>query len=337
MPAISIAHVRRRLAGITPFIEQNYSAVTVGDTVQIVSDSADDTGIAVTICGPNQHSELLTLNGITPVAGVLEFAQVYGVVIHADHVGTVTVTSAADAAIGTLPAGTNSFGGMMELYDEVIGLAHRHFEREMQIFIDPTRILMQPASDKVKGVDYDQEEAALPYITGLVDSSTLPRWNTRRRPVISVQSCRLSAGENYLILDIPLDWCKVNKHLGRVEILPIGTSAIAMSMGAWYAPLLDRSWKWKFIPQFVHIDYTAGWENPLTNEDLGEMRVQLARQAAITLLRDHRRLVPSNFTLEGFNQSFDSVERIVEQESKLVEKFIADWQKQNRPMRMVII
>lgn len=224
-----------------------------------------------------------------------------------------------------------------ELYDEVIAAAHQRFERELQIFIDPQVIKCRPDDSMVAGEDYDREEAGLPYTTGSIDRHTLPHWHTRRRPVISVEDVRLTFGENFQVLNIPDEWIEVNKHIGRIDILPKQVGAIASSMGAWYAPLLDRAWKWKVIPQFVRIDYTAGYENPETNQRMAEMRMELARMAAVVTMRDHRRAIPTSESLEGFSQQFSSMEQIISEETELVEKFLRDWQKQNRPARMVVL
>jgi len=227
--------------------------------------------------------------------------------------------------------------GYDDAYQEAIDAAHDHFERELQMRIDPTVILALPTSTQVMGDDYDRVEAPFSYVTGSIDRTTLPKWRTKSRPIISVQSVRLQFGETYPVLEIPEGWLRVNHRMGIIDVIPIGVAAIAGTMGAWYAPLIDRAWPWKIIPQFVAVDYTAGFTDPDTHPELAEMRVQLARYAAICLIRDNRRLVPTNVSLDGFSQNFEAPERVIEQETVSVEKFMASWTSQNRPPRMLVI
>lgn len=224
-----------------------------------------------------------------------------------------------------------------EAYTEAVSAAHREFERRMQIRIDPTVIHMSPGSGEEAGVDYDAEEPALSYLSGSITQTQLPRWHTPSRPIISVESCRLAFDNDLVVLEIPDAWLRVDKRMGCISVLPLSVSAIASQMGAWYAPLLDRAWPWKLIPQFVRIDYTAGYADPLTNPELDDMRIALSRAAAIVVLRDFERLIPQAEALDGFSQSFTTVDQMIQREQKLVDDFIADWQKQNRPPRMVVI
>ncbi len=224
------------------------------------------------------------------------------------------------------------------LYADAIAAAEQRFEREMQCYIDKKVIKMRPAANLTKGEDYDVEEAPLNYVTGSIDRFTLPKWTLRRRPIISVEGVRLAFAEKYPVLIIPEQWWRVNKHLGIISILPIGTqAAIASGMGMWFAPLLDRSWPWKVIPQFVCIDYTAGYEESSTDPDLAEMRWALARCAAGMAMGAARHRIPGSISVDGLSQSFDTVEQRLAWYEEETQKFIREWQKQNRPVRHFVL
>jgi hypothetical protein len=99
----------------------NFGNQPAGDTVEVVSDSTDDVGQTVTLyytktgATATVSSEVLTLNGTTAAeTSIATIQNVLGVVISADHAGTITVqkkTGGDDIvtiATGTLSAGVHA-------------------------------------------------------------------------------------------------------------------------------------------------------------------------------------------------------------------------------------
>lgn len=94
----------------------NFGNQPTSDTVDVVSDSTDDTTQTVTIYGTNgsnelQIEELGPLTGTTPVTGSLTFNNVCGVIIDGECAGTVTVSeNSGSLAITTITTGNLSSG-----------------------------------------------------------------------------------------------------------------------------------------------------------------------------------------------------------------------------------
>jgi hypothetical protein len=236
-------------------------------------------------------------------------------------------------------AATGGDSGKQErLYTLAIAAAHTRFEQELQMAIDKKVIKMQPDSTLVKGEDYDEEEAPLDYISGQISTSRLPRYRLRRRPVLSVERLLLAFSPEYTVLTVPAQWVRLNKHMGTVDIVPVGASAqVALQMGMWFAPLVAQDWPWRAIPQFVCIDYTAGFENPETDPALDEMRPALLRAAAAEVGRSLRNLLPTTISVDGLTHSLDPLYQRLEQYEKETQDFLRAWQRRNRPPRLVVI
>lgn len=68
---------------------------TLNDTIEILSDDADDDAQTVTITGRNAAGQVVTddinLNGTTPVEGAVTFERIEKIVIDGVHEGTITI------------------------------------------------------------------------------------------------------------------------------------------------------------------------------------------------------------------------------------------------------
>jgi len=225
-----------------------------------------------------------------------------------------------------------------ELYGDAIAAAVSRFERELQIALERKVIVQRLANEDTSGEEYDLLEPPLDYATGSIDRRTLPRWRMRRRPVQSVQRVRLMFSAEYPVLDVPLDWVRVQQNLGVLSILPVGTQgALAIQQGVWFMPLVDQAWPWSVIPQFVCVDYTAGYDDPANDSRLAEMRVYLAKAAAGYVLEAVQGLVPSSVSLDSFSQPFEPVGQRLERLNAEVDKFLVSYARTHRPPRMVIL
>lgn len=239
------------------------------------------------------------------------------------------------------------------LYLEAMRSAEARFERELGLRLAATRIATNPGlitanglqpGPLVYGVDYDEEEDPQDWISGQMSKQILPSWRTRRRPILSVQRVCLAFGPTYLVLDIPHQWIKIYHRMGKIAILPVGTeAAIAQSQGIWFMPLIDASWPWNVVPQFVSINYTAGFPSDDTGvegtmaKEFYEMKMQLGFAAANEVIESVRHLIPDNVSLDGDSNTRTPLDRVLETREKKIAAWILSWSQQNRPPRMAII
>jgi hypothetical protein len=227
-----------------------------------------------------------------------------------------------------------------QLYLDAANAAQQRFERDLQAAFNKTRVIQRPigSASLDDGSSYDVWEAPLDYVVGMISRQTLPRWELRRRPVISVDRMVLQFDDELQVLDIPREWFRCQQELGVVSVMPVGpAAAIAHQSGAWFLPLIDTGWPWPVIPQFVCIDYTCGYETPQTDYRLSEMRMYMAKLAAGHVLEAIQGMVPSSVSTDGFSQSFDAVGQRLQRLNTEVEQFITGYQREFRPARMVVI
>jgi len=229
-------------------------------------------------------------------------------------------------------------GPAVQLYADAIAAAEARFERYLGLALERKVIIQRLQNEDVSGETYDVLEPPLDYATGLIDRRTLPRWRMRRRPVQSVQRVRLMFAPQYPVLVIPTDWVRIQYDLGVVTVMPVGSqAALAVQQGLWFMPLVDQSWPWSLIPQFVCVDYTAGYDDPASDPRLGELREYLAKAAAAHVLEAVQGLVPSSVTLDGFSQPFEPIGQRIDRWNAEVEKFLASYARTSRPPRMVVL
>jgi hypothetical protein len=230
---------------------------------------------------------------------------------------------------------------MTRVYTGAIAKAADKLAGALQVSFEPKRIKQKPEAGLILGTDYDLEEPALDYAQGTITRDSLPRWTMRKRPIISVERLRFMLA-NREVYTVPTSWIQPDKMLGVVSLMPDGlmtaTVASTPSSGAMWAPILDTvNWRFKVIPQFIAIDYTAGWTDFDTNPDTANIREMLATEAALNVLDHCRRLIPDSVNLDGFSQSFGSVERHIESMTEDVKKFIRHWRAKYEPPVIAVL
>jgi len=248
----------------------------------------------------------------------------------------VTVQDVKDRLIGLSPY-LEQAEDVERIISDNIQAATDRFERELEAHVSGKVVIkMRPHSGLVKGVDYDIEEPALDWTQHKL--RTLPVFMMRRRPIISVERVSMEFEEDLQILDVPQSWLRIQKNLGIVKLLPIATAAAMLTMeGIPFLPMLSRGWPWEIVPQFICVDYTAGYEHPTQEADLRDLRRHLAAQAALYTFEDIQDNVVSSVSMDGINQSFDAVEQRLKRRAERVEQFLDEWKKRYRPPRMLII
>jgi len=238
--------------------------------------------------------------------------------------------------IGIVPILEGALGAddLEALYEETISQVEEDFQRTCQHRLKKTVIKMWPED----GVTYDLEEDPLNYQTNMLDKFTLPSWVMRQRPILSVERMRLCFQKNAVIITIPREWQRINHQMGRINIMPYGVPVdIASGVAAWYVPLLNAQFPWNILPEFVCVDYTAGYEDPKTDPALAHVRLHLARAAALSILVATRRLLVSSVQLDGFTQGYEDPGRTIEALEKQTQQFVAQFQRTNRPPLMRVI
>lgn len=226
---------------------------------------------------------------------------------------------------------------MTAAFTKAIATASRAMAGALQVEFEPTIIKMKPAAGLEKGwtetADYQIEEAPLSFVQGSMGADTLPIYVMRRRPIISVESMRFVIGAT-TVFTVPSQWLQLDKTLGTVSILPDGATAASLSTSSplYWVPLLQGGvWRWRVIPNFICIDYTAGWNSFDTDPETQELREMLAQCAAADVLKRTRHLIPDSVNLEGFQQQFGALEQHLQTVEEERKKFVRRWRAKFSP------
>jgi hypothetical protein len=212
-------------------------------------------------------------------------------------------------------------------YLEAANAAQAEFERATRILVEPRTIRMNPDGTEA----YDVEED--PLTLRKMNSARPPRWQLRRRPVIELLSCRFEFSSANRVLSWNPSNLRVNKHLGIVTLVPFTNLTVgAAGASVYWAVMGTGTWPGDVIPQFVCIDYRAGYTDAATNPDLADLRRALANRAALEVLQRAIRVLPNSDSLDGFSQQFTSVERQVELMGQEWAAFLSAYQRRERPL-----
>jgi len=227
---------------------------------------------------------------------------------------------------------------LSEIVAENIDAAVAEFERELEMCVYRTVIRQDPAPGEVEGVDYDLREPPLDWQRRTLRE--LPRFRMRRRPIISVEAIRMKLSDDFDVFEFPPEWWQghIQHNLGIVAVVPVpvGNMALTPTGQAVYTWMTGRM-PWPTIPQFVRINYTAGFEDPANDPRLAEFRRHLALAAALGVFRDVRDLIPSSVSLDGASQSFDAVQQRLEERQKEKEDFFEAWRRRYVPAKILVI
>jgi len=183
------------------------------------------------------------------------------------------------------------------------------------------------------GSTYDIEHAPLT-LRGM-NTLRSPRWHLPHRPIIEILSCRFEFDSSRPVVKWSLDNLRVDKQLGVVTLLPFTNMAGAASAGGptlVWSTLGTGVWPGGVLPQFVCIDYRAGYRDADTNPALADVRHAIAERAASHVLTQVRHLVPNGLNLDGFSQSFDAVEQRIQHLEQEWNQFLYKFTRRERPL-----
>lgn len=224
------------------------------------------------------------------------------------------------------------------LLDDCLAESKAELEQALETSWEP-KVIRQ--STPAIGDSYDLIEEPLPYTRGEFANRNLPVWTLRRRPVVSVQAITLQFADNYVVLNVPDAWMRLDNKRGQLSIMPIGTEAlIAQSQGAWFLPLMGQYHPFSYLPQFTAVDYTAGFYDPTADalpENAARIKGGILDAAHLLLLLRSDGIVPTQASAGGASQSFSSMEQRIERMTKRVAEFKTWWGNHYRPPRMMML
>ena len=233
------------------------------------------------------------------------------------------------------------------LIDPLIDEAEAAFERVLRILLKTTRVKAKPADSDVLGTDYDLEGGVYHYYHDQWKGT--PRFVLRHRPVQEVTLCNLAFPSGSTVLTIPTSWFSVRKQHGVLSIVPSGADA-AITVGAAqiWLPIVASSYR-GMIPDFVQIDYTAGYaDDPITeaasvtgNRDVREIREAVARAVAGCLIRQAQVVAAmrGQISMDGLSESFGGAdfETAIKGFEEAAKAFRRSFEHTRTPPRMVTI
>lgn len=228
------------------------------------------------------------------------------------------------------------------LYADCIEATEDEWETNTRLLLSPKTVAMMPMS----GEQYDILDAAVNFHRA--GRSILPRFTVRWGPVRSITRIRFALAANDSIIDYPSDWIKANLRLGKISLIPYMMAAPALSSTS--ATMLNMftagalgadGW-----PHLIDVMYTAGYDAQPTEEDpdpatqwplKGQVKLNLAKDAACRVAGTCRRDIPNSVSLDGFSQNFISVDKYLDDTQKEFLTFQAKYMQQERPIAMGIL
>lgn len=229
-----------------------------------------------------------------------------------------------------------------DLYADCIQATEDEWETNTRILLSPKTVAMMP----MPGEEYDILDAAVNFHRA--GRQILPRFAVRWLPVRSIIRVRFALAANDPIIDYPQDWIKANLRLGKINLLPYLVAAPAMSSTS--ATMLNMftagalgadGW-----PHLIDCMYTAGYDALPTEEDptpaalwplKGQLKLNLAKDAAWRVAGACRRDIPDSVSLDGFSQRFLSVDKYLADMNKEFLSFQQKYMRQERPVNMGIL
>ncbi len=188
-----------------------------------------------------------------------------------------------------------------------INSAIAEMARALKIAIKKTKIICQPDSAKVFGIDYDEAED--PYAYRRDKWNRMGRIVLRKRPIISLERFEFYSIADQRILDL-MTWARVDHRKGVISFFPkaggngefrIAPAALTMGL-TWMNGDYAHGYK---------IDYTAGWEDAShVPDDLREIIAKVAACKLLNIIGDGllSGYASSSLSLDGVSESFSSTQ-----------------------------
>lgn len=227
-----------------------------------------------------------------------------------------------------------------ELLQDVLDDTCARLEEELETRWDKTVIRQSPLKPG-ETETCDIRERPFDYYSTMLQTKHLPRITLRRRPIISIEAVSLQFHEGPMVLDVPSGWLNIAHKTGSISIIPVGSAAlIAGDARSWFLPLIGSRMGYLNIPQFVCVDYTAGWvdeDATMAPPGLGGVRRGVLNTARYELLQRVMGLIPVGGNVDGASQNYASMETRLESAKDEAQAFIRWWDQNMRPPRLIML
>jgi hypothetical protein len=218
--------------------------------------------------------------------------------------------------------------------------AEQEFQRELKVRFRRTVVQTYPTG--VQGTDYDLQDD--PYDLYQAGSGRGSEWHftLRYRPILSVERIALDISGTRTLLTYPADWIRLDRRLGTIALVPVGGAALIADAGVFHLlttglPMLASRYHNGVVPKVVTIDYTAGYDNPDTRDDLADVRLHLAKAAALHLREMVVEAIPQSVSRDGVSVSLAGGQQMFTQLATTVEAWKQSWKRANAPVPAVIL
>lgn len=131
--------------------------------------------------------------------------------------------------------------------------------------------------------------------------------NLQRFPVINVENVRMELPVNQRVYDFPPEWLYVDRHIGRIEIVP-GSGSLAIpaigETGVWL-PMIN-GWH-DYIPDVFHVTYEAGFET--VPDDIKDLVGKIASFGPLNIAGDlivGAGIASKSISMDGLSQSVNT-------------------------------
>lgn len=130
-----------------------------------------------------------------------------------------------------------------------------------------------------------------------------------KRPILEVKSLRLMYGTRPA-WEVPLDWLKIDKNQGKIQMFPSSGSVTSMIIGASGA-IYGLYNSWDYAPQMWEVDYVAGMDSNNLPAHLKEL---IYKKAVIGILQVWGDLIlgagiaSSSISIDGLSQSIGTTQ-----------------------------
>lgn len=101
-----------------------------------------------------------------------------------------------------------------------------------------------------------------------------------------------------VVLDVPADWCRLDKKYGHLRIVPSGT---LMGMGPLSGFMLSAMSGGRLIPGMIQLRYVAGLENAA--RDYPDLIALTQRAAVLSLIKGSYSPQSGSISADGLSES----------------------------------
>lgn len=225
------------------------------------------------------------------------------------------------------------------LIDESIMDVQGEIEQDTHIWLSPRVVKCNPDPALVLGKDYDVAQDYYDFYQS--NYRVTGQFNLRNRPIISVQRVAVEYGVGQAIMTYPADWIRLDKHLGRLSVVPITGGVSGNALGilplVYWLPMLSGAAMNGVVPQLVAIDVTAGIQDAASAPEWQPLRTIITRAATLAVRESLSELIPSSASRDGVSISIAPSAQTTEKIQKDLEDFKRRFRRANAPVNIEVV